>query len=101
MGKIKEKIQSEEQLIKAQAEEKKKLTNNKVALSEEEIRSIREKLNQKHKELTQQYQKITHKAKIDSLTILRRKEFLEKQLDQVERDLKLMSKDIILVDLNK
>lgn len=101
MGKIKEKIQSEEQLIKAQAEEKKKLTNNKVALSEEEIRSIREKLNQKHLELTQQYQKITHKAKIDSLTILRRKEFLEKQLDQVERDLKLMSKEIILVDLNK
>ena len=36
-----------------------------------------------------------------SLTILRRKEFLEAQLDQVERDLKLMSKEQILVDLNK
>lgn len=66
-------------------------------LSAEEAQAIRERLQKKHADLTHAYQGLTHITKDNTLGFLRRKEGLEKALDEVERDLNCLQKSPILV----
>ena len=60
-------------------------------LSDEERADLIEKLKQKWDETNKKYQKITHIVKLDTIGKVRRKEALEKELDQLVKDIRLLS----------
>ena len=72
-----------------------KLTS--VAISEEELSEIRKGLHEKWRDINHQYQMLTHRRIYNSDNEKLRKERLEKILDQLENDIKLISKNNILV----
>ena len=74
-----------------------KLTS--VAISEEELSEIRKGLHEKWRDINHQYQMLTHRRIYNSDNEKLRKERLEKILDQLENDIKLISKNNILVHL--
>ena len=62
-------------------------------LSDEERADLIEKLKQKWDETNKKYQKITHIVKLDTIGKVRRKEALEKELDQLVKDIRLLSQN--------
>ena len=44
------------------------------------------------------YQKETHHSKLDTLGKLKRKEGIEKEMDQIEQDIKKLQKNYIFID---
>lgn len=69
-----------------------------MLMSEEERQELVAALKRKWEELHLQYQRETHHSKLDTLGKKTRKETLEKQLDQVEADIKKLQKNYIFVD---
>ena len=67
-------------------------------LSEEEVNDIREGLKRKWNEVNHEYQKLTHNRVVDTIGMKRRKETCEKQLAEIERDIKKLNKTYVFVD---
>ena len=69
-------------------------------LSVDERKELTEGLQSKWERLNSEYQKMTHMTALDTIGKVHRKEHFEKELDQVERDLKLLARsEPIYVDL--
>lgn len=60
-------------------------------LSAAERQELLTQLKRKWDETNKKYQKITHIVKLDTIGKIRRKEALEKQLDQIVKDIQLLS----------
>lgn len=73
----------------------------KKVLDKNEISLLREGLEKKLSELRNEYGKISHRRKFDTLVTKNYKEKLEKEMEQVERDIQSISKDVVTVDLTK
>jgi hypothetical protein len=70
-------------------------------LREEEVGKLREVLKKKWQNYNNLYGKMTHKKAFDNLVLLRNKEDLERELNQIESDLKKLSFKNIVVDMTK
>lgn len=55
-------------------------------------------LKRKWEEINKEYQSITHISKIDTIGLKRKKENCEKQLAEIERDIKKLNKMYVFVD---
>ncbi len=73
----------------------------KYLLSEAEVQELRQGLKRKWEAVNQEYQKITHISKVDTLGIKRKKESCEKELAEIEQDMKKLSKQYVFVDAEK
>jgi hypothetical protein len=71
---------------------------SKYELPKNEIEELKAALLKKYDEVNKEYQGITHVSKVYSEGIKRRKERCEKELVQIEKDLKLLDKENIFVD---
>ena len=67
-------------------------------LSEDEVRELREGLKRKWDEINQEYQKATHVRLVDTTGLKRRKEGYEKQLGEIEADIKKLNKLYVFVE---
>lgn len=89
LTKIKNEIQDEYNLVKEmQQDEQNERDRQKMLMREEERQELIAALKRKWEQLHLQYQKETHHNKLDTLGKKNRKENLEKELDQVEADIK-------------
>jgi hypothetical protein len=70
-------------------------------LSDEEVGKLREGLKKKWQNYNILYGKMTHKKVFDNLVLLRNKEDLERELGQIENDLKKLSFKHVVVDMTK
>ena len=71
--------------------------NNPKSLTEAEIRELRDGLKKKWEELNQEYQKKTYIRLVDTLGLKTRKEGLEAQLADLERDIKKLNKTYVFL----
>lgn len=71
---------------------------SKYLMAPMEIEELRAALKQKWEHVNKEYQSITHKNKVDSEGLRRKKETCEKELAQIEKDLNKLSKNYIFVD---
>ena len=67
----------------------------------DELEQLREGLNKKLNQLMAEYSKIAHRRKFDTLTTRNYKERLENEMERVQKDIELLSKDRVEVDLTK
>ena len=89
LTKIKNEIQDEYNLVKEmQLEEQAERDRQKMLMPEEERQELIAALKRKWEQLHSQYQRETHHRTLDTLGKKNRKENLEKELDQVEADIK-------------
>ena len=89
LTKIKNEIEDEYNLVREmQIEEQNERDKQKMLMPEEERQELIAALKRKWESLHLQYQKETHHGKLDTLGKKNRKENLEKELDQVEADIK-------------
>ena len=68
------------------------------ALSREEVQELREGLKQRWNEINQQYQLMTHVRLIDTIGLRRRKQDHERQLAEIEGDIRKLNKAYIFVE---
>ena len=66
-------------------------------LTESEVREIRDGLKRKWDEINKEYQKITHVRIVDTLGLKTKKEKYEKELAEIESDIKKLNKLYIFV----
>jgi hypothetical protein len=78
--------------------ETQELDRQKYLLSEAEVAELRDGLKRKWEAVNQEYQKITHISRVDTLGLKRKKEACEKELAEIEQDMKKLSKQYIFVD---
>jgi len=71
---------------------------SKYLMAPVEIEELRQALKKKWEHVNREYQSITHKNKVDSEGLRRKKETCEKELAQIEKDLNKLSKNYIFVD---
>lgn len=89
LTKIKNEIQDEYNLVKEmQIEEQAERDRQKMLMPEEERQELIAALKRKWEQLHLQYQRETHHRNLDTLGKKNRKENLEKEMDQVEADIK-------------
>eukprot|EP00921_Rhytidocystis_pertsovi_P003160 GHVQ01005311.1.p1 GENE.GHVQ01005311.1~~GHVQ01005311.1.p1 ORF type:complete len:299 (+),score=83.30 GHVQ01005311.1:288-1184(+) len=69
-------------------------------LSESERLELREKLTKRWEELNREYQTTTHIIKLDTIGKIKRKEYFENSLTQIEKDLDKINKKYIFVNQN-
>lgn len=67
-------------------------------LSEYEVEKIREGLKNKWNEINHEYQKLTHVQVFDPFGLRVRKENYEKQLAEIEADIKKLNKNYVFVE---
>lgn len=67
-------------------------------LSREEVQELREGLKQRWNEINQQYQLMTHVRLIDTTGLRRRKQDYERQLSEIEADIKKLNKAYIFIE---
>ena len=70
-------------------------------LDNEELNLLREGLKKKLDGLEKQYGRISHRNKFDTLVARNYKEDLEREMEQVKKDIECISKDIVTVDMTK
>lgn len=101
LRRIKRDIEKENALaLRLKAEEEAARRAKQRALSDEERTELTEGLRRRWNSLNAEYQKMTHMTALDTIGKVQRKEHFEKELDQVERDLKLLARnEPIFVDL--
>lgn len=71
---------------------------SRKCLSEDEVKAIREGLKRKWNEVNYEYQKLTHVRILDTIGLKSKKEKYEKQLAEIEADIKKLNKLYIFVD---
>ena len=69
-----------------------------MLMPEEERQELIAALKKKWQQLMVDYQKESHHGKLDTIGKKSRKEVLEAEMDQVESDIKKLSKNFIFVD---
>ena len=99
LQKIKTEIEDEYQMVREmQIEEEAEMDRQKFLMDEHEkqelIAALKKKWEVKHKE----YQTLTHKNKLDTLTMKNKYEQCERELNQLEKDIQMLSKNYIFVD---
>ena len=98
--KIKQQIEEEKiALYDMKKKKEEEETKKKYKLREEEIKTLREGLLKKLAELRKNYGLISHRKIFDTLLKIKHKESLEKEMNIVEKDLKLLNHKNIIVDM--
>ena len=92
---VKENINNEYKLIQKLHEENQP---KQPYLSEEEVCELREGLKKKWGEINQEYQKKTYIRLVDTYGSKTRKENYEKQLGEIESDIKKLNKTYVFVN---
>lgn len=67
-------------------------SDDRYCLSLEEVKALQAELTRKWNEVHKEYQGITHKGKVDTLGLKRKKEDCEKQLNDIEADMKKLER---------
>ena len=102
LNRIKENIQGEYRMIQnlheRNSDQKYLFMRYRQVLSEDEVRELREGLKRKWDEINQEYQKATHVRLVDTTGLKRRKEGYEKQLGEIEADIKKLNKLYVFVE---
>ena len=99
---LKEKVKQEYDSIQEMKRKQKEEEDRKQRLlTEEEVGQLREGLREKWQMYNERYGKMTHKKAFDNLVLLRNKEGLEKELEQIEGDLKKLDSKHIIIDYTK
>ena len=70
-------------------------------LTEAEVKQLREGLKKRWEFFNNRYTGLTHKREYDNLVLLRNKEGLEKELGQIENDLKKLNCKNVVIDMTK
>lgn len=99
LQKIKGEIEDEYQLVREmQVEEEAEMDRQKFLMDEKEKQELIAALKKKWEVLHKEYQTLTHKNKLDTMTLKEKHEQRERELDQLEKDIKQLSKNYIFVD---
>ena len=99
VSKIKAEIEDEYNLVREmQIEEQNERDRQKMLMPEEERQELIAALKKKWEQLHHDFQKESIHSKLDTLGKKNRKETLEKEMDQVEADIKKLSKNYIFID---
>lgn len=97
--KIKNEIEDEYNLVREmQIEEQNERDRQRMLMPEEERQELIAALKKKWEALLREYQKESHHGKLDTIGKKTRKETLEQEMDQVEADIRKLSKNYIFVD---
>jgi len=97
--KIKTEIEDEYNLVREmQIEEQNERDKQKMLMPEEERQELIAALKKKWEVLHKDFQKEAHHGKLDTIGKKGRKQNLEKEMDQIESDIKKLSKNYIFVD---
>lgn len=97
--KIKNEIEDEYNLVREmQIEEENERDRQRMLMPEEERQELIAALKKKWEALLREYQKESHHGKLDTIGKKTRKETLEQEMDQVEADIRKLSKNYIFVD---
>jgi len=97
--KIKTEIEDEYNLVREmQIEEQNERDKQKMLMPEEERQELIAALKKKWEVLHKDFQKEAHHGKLDTIGKKGRKQNLEKDMDQIEADIKKLSKNYIFVD---
>lgn len=97
--KIRQEIEDEYNLVREmQIEEQNERDRQKMLMPEEERQELIAALKKKWDSLHHQFQKESIHSKLDTLGKKNRKENLEREMDQVEADIRKLSKNYIFVD---
>jgi hypothetical protein len=97
--KIKTEIEDEYNLVREmQIEEQNERDKQKMLMPEEERQELIAALKKKWEVLHKDFQKEAHHGKLDTIGKKGRKQNLEKEMDQIEADIKKLSKNYIFVD---
>ena len=98
--KIKQQIEEEKNtLIEMKKKKDEEEAKKKYKLKEEEVKILREGLLKKLEDLRRSYGIISHRKVVDTFFKIKHKESLEKEMDIVEKDLKLLNHKNIIVDM--
>ena len=81
-----------------QIEEEAEKDRQRMLMPEEERLELIAALKKKWQQLMVDYQKESHHGKLDTIGKKGRKEVLEAEMDQVESDIKKLSKNFIFID---
>lgn len=96
------KIENEYKAIRDQKTKMDNENDKKTALlSEDQVESLRSGLNKKLDNLNREYANLSHKTKVDSIVMKNKKESLEKEMAQIEKDLEKISKKVVYVNMTK
>ena len=99
LTKIKNEIEDEYNLVREmQIEEQNERDRQKFLMPEEERQELIAALKKKWETLHQDFQRESHHKQLDTLGKKNRKETLEKEMDQVEKDIKKLTKNYIFID---
>jgi len=90
-----------EERLRVQEENEGYKMKMKKVLDSNELKILREGLIKKLNMLETQYGRISHRNKFDTLVSRNYKENLEKEIDQVKKDIETLNKDVVTVDLAK
>lgn len=97
--KIKAEIEDEYNLVREmQIEQENERDRQRMMMPEEERQELLAALKRKWDHLMKQFQAESHHGKLDTIGKKGRKETLEQQMDQVEADIRKLSKNYIFVD---
>lgn len=97
--KIKQEIEDEYTLVRdMQIEEQAERDRQRMLMPEEERTELIAALKKKWEQLMKDYQKESHHGKLDTIGKKSRKEVLEAEMDQVEQDIRKLSKNYIFID---
>ena len=97
--KIKNEIEDEYNLIREmQIEEQNERDRQKMLMPEEERQELIAALKKKWEVLHKDFQREAHHGKLDTIGKKSRKQNLEKEMDQIEQDIKKLTKNYIFVD---
>ena len=87
--------------LRVQNENERYRNKMKKVLDNKELQLLREGLVKKLDELQKTYGRISHRNKFDTLVSKNYKEGLEKEMEQVKKDLESICKEIVTVDMTK
>ena len=101
LDKVKQTVQEELEYIKKVNEEKNKKFERYRKLTAEEKENMRKNLLAKFEQINHEYQKITHiKPRIgDSRGLKNKRLYCEEQLTMIEKNLNMLNKDEVVIDL--
>lgn len=88
---VKKDVAEEKRVIEEYFNQEKEDEDEGVMLGADERANLLKKLKAKWDDTNKKYQKITHNTKLDTIGKVRRKEAYEKGLDQLEKDIRLLS----------
>jgi thymidylate synthase ThyX len=74
------------------------IPEDKHCMSEEEVKELRQALKKKWEEINKVYQSITHISKVDTIGLKRKKETCEKEMAEIEKDIKKLNKLYVFVE---